>query len=127
MRSWKGARETNIAGGGARLRLEDAHAFQVCCSAAPRDAIARREVSLALRLDVSLAPKMEAHSVSCKGPTKQTQQGCSSVTLVWQQRLALGCLSRLPRPFDLAPMRVWLKPTLSWGPFELMSAQLGAA
>lgn len=43
---------------GGRLRLEDAHAFQVCYTAAPRDTIAKREMSFALRLDVSLAPKM---------------------------------------------------------------------
>lgn len=42
--------------GGSRLRLEEAHAFQVCCTAAPRDTIAKRKMSLALRLDVSLAP-----------------------------------------------------------------------
>lgn len=43
---------------GGRLRLEEAHAFQVCNTAAPRDTIAKREMSLALRLDISLASKM---------------------------------------------------------------------
>lgn len=71
-----------LAALGGQLRLEDAHAFQVCYTAAPRDTIARRKMSLALRLDVSLAPKMGADSVSCKGSTKQARQGCSSVTLV---------------------------------------------
>lgn len=81
MRSWRGAGR-NEKRWGARLRLEDAHAFQVCYTAAPRNAVAKRELSLALRLDVFLAPEMGADSVSCKGSTKQARQGCSSVTLV---------------------------------------------
>lgn len=64
------------------MRLEVAHAFQVCNTAAPRDRIAKRELGWALRLDVSLTSKMGADSVSCKGSTKQARQGCSSVTLV---------------------------------------------